>query len=445
MSQNSNLIIDLKHIQNAEIAIPDDRIKNLMILSELHVLTPGGFVIMPDAYKNFFYDNSLDKKISDLLTTVHYERSDSIMQVSNHIKKLIKETPLNDHLISALNNEYKKFNKLLRKSKLIVGYKYNVENFAELLVAIKKIWAENFSPNKLIENKNHKIWISKGSPILIQKLISSNKNGKMYTNQTEINSHILTPDEKKQIESIKIKLKKYFYIPYEVNWSIDKKKTFVVDLKPMTNLHLASLVLIRHGRSDYNEKGLWAGWDDPDLTKNGKEDVRVAAENLRDIHFDLAYTSHLKRHKQTIDVLKEILNRHDLPITINDALLERNYGDLTRKNKWDIKEQYGNEQFIKWRRGWDTPIPNGESLKDVYERVVPFYEEFLLPKLKSGKNIVVASSGNCLRAFVKYLDNISDDDISTLEIATGEAYVYQINEDGKIVSKEIRNKHENKL
>ena len=204
-------------------------------------------------------------------------------------------------------------------------------------------------------------------------------------------------------------------------------------------------MLIRHGRSEYNEKGIWAGWDEPPLTPNGREDVRIAAEALRDIHFDLAYTSHLTRHQQTLYVLKKTLQRKDLPVIINDALLERNYGDFTAKNKWEVEKKLGKEEFIKLRRSWDYPIPNGESLKDVYERVVPYYKDEILPKLKSGKNVVIASSGNALRSLVKYLENISDNNISKLEIATGEVYVYQIDEDGKVVSKEIRNQHENKV
>jgi 2,3-bisphosphoglycerate-dependent phosphoglycerate mutase len=125
--------------------------------------------------------------------------------------------------------------------------------------------------------------------------------------------------------------------------------------------------------------------------------------------------------------------------------MERNYGDFTGMNKWEVEKQMGKEEFMKLRRGWDYPIPNGESLKDVYDRVIPYYKENILPKLKGGKNIIVSSSGNALRSLVKYLEEVSDEDISKVEIAPGEVYVYQIDEDGNVVSKEIRNQQENRV
>ncbi|MDQ5954625.1 MAG: 2,3-bisphosphoglycerate-dependent phosphoglycerate mutase, partial [Patescibacteria group bacterium] len=122
----------------------------------------------------------------------------------------------------------------------------------------------------------------------------------------------------------------------------------------------------------------------------------------------------------------------------NAALNERDYGDLTGKDKWKIREEYGEEQFLKWRRGWDTPPPNGESLKDVYSRLIPYFESTIVPQLKEEKNVIIVAHGNSLRALVKYLENISDEIIPSLEIATGEIYLYQIDKDGKVISKEIR-------
>jgi 2,3-bisphosphoglycerate-dependent phosphoglycerate mutase len=208
---------------------------------------------------------------------------------------------------------------------------------------------------------------------------------------------------------------------------------------------MAYLILVRHGTSEYNAKGLWAGWDDPNLTEEGKKDAAAAGETLKDLSINAAFTSPLIRHKQTLEIILQTLNKSDLPITVSDALKERNYGDFTGKNKWEVKEQIGEEEFMKLRRSWDYPIPNGESLKQVSERVIAYYESTISPQLQEEKNIIISSSGNALRSLVKFLEKISDEDIPKLEIAPGEVYVYNLDEMGKILSKEIRNKHENKV
>lgn len=204
---------------------------------------------------------------------------------------------------------------------------------------------------------------------------------------------------------------------------------------------MAYLVLVRHGKSEWNAKGLWTGWRDIHLNEEGREEARHTGEALKGMHFDLAYTSSLIRAKQTLDEILPFLTPQTsptIPIIVSPALNERNYGDYTDKNKWDIQKQLGEEAFQKLRRSWDYPIPNGESLKQVYARTVPYYQAEIEPKLKQGKNILISAHGNSLRALVKYLDNIPDDQIASLEIGTGEAYVYQINNKGKVISKEIR-------
>lgn len=201
---------------------------------------------------------------------------------------------------------------------------------------------------------------------------------------------------------------------------------------------MSYLVLVRHTESEWNKRGLWTGWTDIDLDNEGREKAKEVGKLLKDIPFDLAFTSPLKRAKQTLDGIKEELGKSNLPTVENEALKERNYGDLTGKNKWAIKEKIGEEEFLKIRRGWDSPIPNGETLKDVSGRVVPFYQNEVLPRIKEGKNILIVSHGNNLRALVKFLENISDQDIPNLEIATGEIYIYQIDQEGKIISKEIK-------
>lgn len=203
------------------------------------------------------------------------------------------------------------------------------------------------------------------------------------------------------------------------------------------------LILIRHGLSEYNKQGLWTGWDDPDLAPEGVAEAQAAAETLVDLPIDLGFTSIQKRHKQTLSIVIKTLSKDTLPVTENIALNERDYGTFTRKNKWEVKKQLGDEEFQKLRRGWDYPIPEGESLKQVYDRVVAYFQSAILPELRAGKNVVISSSGNALRSLVKYLEKISDEDISNLEIATGEVYVYKLDQNGAIVSKEIRNQHPN--
>lgn len=208
---------------------------------------------------------------------------------------------------------------------------------------------------------------------------------------------------------------------------------------------MAYLVLVRHGLSEYNKLGLWTGWDNPPLAPEGFEEAKRAGEALSDISFDLAYESPLLRVRQTLEtILKEVPNGENVDIVEDKAINERNYGDFTGKNKWEIKKQVGEEKFLKIRRGWDVKIPNGETLKDVYSREIPYFEQNVFPKLKIGKNAIFCSSGNALRALVKHLENISDDKVSEIEIGTGEVWVYTIDSNGTVVNKEIRAVNEKK-
>lgn len=201
---------------------------------------------------------------------------------------------------------------------------------------------------------------------------------------------------------------------------------------------MAYLALVRHGQSEWNVKNWWTGLTDVGLTEIGVKEAESAGEHLKDIPFDVAFTSVLTRAKNTWQHIATQLDKKDIPTIENEALNERDYGDLTGKDKWEMKEQYGEEQFLKWRRGWDTPPPNGESLKDVYTRLIPYFESTILPYLKDNKNVIIVAHGNSLRALVKYLENIEDNVIPSLEIATGEIYLYQVSTEGKVISKEIR-------
>lgn len=204
---------------------------------------------------------------------------------------------------------------------------------------------------------------------------------------------------------------------------------------------MAYLVLVRHGESEWNAQGLWTGWTDIGLSEKGFAEARKAGELLKDIHFDFAYTSALGRAKQTWEQIQRVLEQTDIQTIEDKALNERDYGEMTGKNKWEIKQQVGEEEFMKLRRSWDYPPPKGESLKMVYERVIPYYQKEILPKLQSGKNIIIAAHGNSLRALIKYLDNISDTDIPNLEMGTGEVYVYEIDSGGKVLHKQTRNEN----
>jgi len=200
---------------------------------------------------------------------------------------------------------------------------------------------------------------------------------------------------------------------------------------------MGKLVLVRHGQSLWNEKGLWTGRTDIDLTDEGRNEAKKAGEALTNYSFAIAYTAPLLRTRHTLDGIKAVLKDKTFPDFITPALTERDYGDLTGKNKWEVEKQYGEKQFLAWRRGWNTPPPNGESLKDVYARVVPFYETDVEPRLMEGENVLIVSSGNELRALIKYLENISDEDIVHTEIKTGEVWEYEVNKDGKVVGKKI--------
>ncbi len=205
---------------------------------------------------------------------------------------------------------------------------------------------------------------------------------------------------------------------------------------------MSYLILVRHGISEWNKLGLWTGWKDVELSPEGYDEAKRAAESIRDMKIDKAYTANLKRTTETTRTILEELHIPELEVVVTPTLRERNYGELAGQNKWEVKEKYGDEQFMKWRRGWDEPIPGGESLKDVYDRMLPYYQEHVEPELKSGKNILVSASGNSLRALVKYLESITDEGVAELEIGTGEVYVYELDENLKILSKEVRSTNE---
>jgi 2,3-bisphosphoglycerate-dependent phosphoglycerate mutase len=200
---------------------------------------------------------------------------------------------------------------------------------------------------------------------------------------------------------------------------------------------MASLVLTRHGESQFNAKSLWTGtWDVP-LTEKGRQEAVKVAHVIKDLKPAVAFTSNLSRATETLEII--LTTNHWKPKVYADARLqERDYGELTGMNKWVVEERYGEAQFNKWRRGWDEPVPGGETLKKVYQRVVPYYDEHILPQLKHGKTVLITAHGNTLRALMKYLDDLSTAEVQGLEMPFGEAIVYTVDRHGEVTTKEHR-------
>lgn len=184
------------------------------------------------------------------------------------------------------------------------------------------------------------------------------------------------------------------------------------------------LVISRHGESEWNLLGKWTGWTDVNLTEKGRNDTVRLGALLKGLSFNKAYTSSLKRTQQTLAALLEGCGVENLPTTHATELNERDYGDLTGKNKWEVKSEIGEEAFNGIRRGWDYPVPGGETLKDVYARVVPYFEQEILPKLQNGENILLVAHGNSIRALIKHLDQVPEAEMANVEMPFGQLLVY---------------------
>lgn len=206
-----------------------------------------------------------------------------------------------------------------------------------------------------------------------------------------------------------------------------------------------TLVLVRHGQSEWNLKNLFTGWRDPDLTELGVEEAikggDLLAKYLADhnLKFDIAFTSVLIRAQRTCKFILDGVGQSDLETIEDQALNERNYGDLAGLNKDDARKKWGEEQVHIWRRSYDTPPPGdeGESLKDTGARVWPYYMQEILPRVLRGETVLVAAHGNSLRSLVMILDRMTTETILGLNIATGVPMVYKLNADTTVASKEI--------
>ena len=198
-----------------------------------------------------------------------------------------------------------------------------------------------------------------------------------------------------------------------------------------------NLILVRHGQSEWNEKNLFTGWENPGLTEKGSNEAKNAGFliNQLDIKFDYLFTSALIRAQLTGSIILENLYQNNLTLIKNKALNERFYGDLQGLNKDECRKKWGEKKVQMWRRSYDKGPPGGETLKETGERVMPYYLDEIFPLILDGMNIIISAHGISLRSLIKYLDNISDEDIVKLEIPTGAPIHYQFDESGKIISK----------
>ncbi|OMC00451.1 phosphoglyceromutase [Mycobacterium sp. NS-7484] len=219
---------------------------------------------------------------------------------------------------------------------------------------------------------------------------------------------------------------------------------------------MPTLILLRHGESDWNQKNLFTGWVDVDLTDKGRAEAIRGGQLLveQGVLPDVVYTSLLRRAITTANLALDAADRHWIPVHRDWRLNERHYGALQGLDKAATKEKYGEEQFMAWRRSYDTPPPpiekgsefsqdsdpryadiSGgpltECLKDVVERFVPYYESTIVPDLKAGKTVLIAAHGNSLRALVKYLDQMSDEEVVGLNIPTGIPLRYDLDDNLK--------------
>jgi 2,3-bisphosphoglycerate-dependent phosphoglycerate mutase len=196
------------------------------------------------------------------------------------------------------------------------------------------------------------------------------------------------------------------------------------------------LVLVRHGQSEWNLKNLFTGWKDVDLTEAGVAEARAAGRKLKaqGLSFDIAYTSALIRAQRTLDLMLEEMGQTGIPILRDQALNERDYGDLVGLNKDDARKKWGEEQVHIWRRSYDVPPPGGESLKDTVARALPYFVQEILPHVLRGERTLISAHGNSLRALIMVLERLTPEQILKRELGTGVPIVYRLNADSTVAS-----------
>lgn len=192
---------------------------------------------------------------------------------------------------------------------------------------------------------------------------------------------------------------------------------------------MPNLVIVRHGQSQWNLENKFTGWVDVDLSEKGITEAHNAGEKLKDFKFDAAYTSDLIRAQKTLDIILEKIGQTEIPVEKDVALNERMYGDLQGLNKDETRAKFGDDQVKIWRRSYDIQPPNGESLKDTADRVLPYYHDKIEPALKSGKDILISAHGNSLRALIMFLEKMTPQEILETEIPTGKPKLYKLDDD----------------
>lgn len=204
---------------------------------------------------------------------------------------------------------------------------------------------------------------------------------------------------------------------------------------------MSTLLLIRHGESQWNLENRFTGWVDVELSEKGIQEARAAGDKIKKegLHFDKAYTSDLKRAQNTLKIILEKLGQSDILVEKDKALNERHYGDLQGLNKAETAKKFGDAQVKVWRRSYDIAPPNGESLKDTAARTLPYFESKILKDIKEGKNIIVAAHGNSLRSIVMSLDKLTKEQVLELNLGTGVPIIYQFDNGLKVLSKKSLN------
>src|SRR5205809_4024169 len=196
------------------------------------------------------------------------------------------------------------------------------------------------------------------------------------------------------------------------------------------------LVLVRHGQSEWNLKNLFTGWRDIDLSEQGVAEARTAGRKLkaRGLRFDIAFTSALIRAQRTLDIMLDELGQRGIPVLKDQALNERDYGDLVGLNKDDARKKWGEDQVLIWRRSYDVPPPGGESLKDTVARALPYFVQEILPRVLRGDRVLISAHGNSLRALIMVLERLTPEQILKRELGTGVPIVYRLNADSTVAS-----------
>jgi len=200
---------------------------------------------------------------------------------------------------------------------------------------------------------------------------------------------------------------------------------------------MAKLVLVRHGESLWNLENRFTGWVDVPLTDKGRAEAKHAGQLLSGMPFQVAYTAGLSRAQETLDLMLASLGK-DVSVIRDAALNERHYGDLQGLNKAETARRYGDEQVKLWRRSYDVPPPNGESLEMTSKRTLPFFDRAILGDIRLGKNVLVVAHGNSIRSIVMKLDGLTKQQVLELNLDTGIPLVYELASDGEVLSKEVR-------